>query len=123
MERTRTCEISVDEFGILHVKMLGGVIIDLEDAADNFLVARHLTKDKPVLKLVDVRKIFKIKKNARAFIEKQNNSEKHIAKAIVVSSFINKYIWKFFNALENPKFPVKIFTSQKEALNWLKTFL
>lgn len=123
MERTRTCEIFIDELGILHVKMLGGMIIDIEDAADNFLVARHLTKGKAILKLVDARKVFKIKKEARAFVERENNSDKHIAKAIVVGSFISRYLNQFFFNLQNPKFPVKIFTSEEEALNWLKSFL
>lgn len=123
METTRTCEIFVDEFGILHLKILGGVIIDVEDAADNFLVARHLTKGKPFLKLVDARKIFKIKKDARVFVERENNSDKHIAKAIVVGSFISRYLNQFFLNLQSQKFPVKIFTSEKEALEWLKTFL
>lgn len=123
MERTRTCEIFVDEFGILHVKILGGVIIDREDAADNFLVIRHLTQGKPVLKLVDARKIYKIKKDARAFVERENDPDKHIARAIVVSSFITNYIKTFFINLTNPKFPVKIFTSEKEAIEWLKSFL
>lgn len=123
MERTRTCEIFVDEFGILHVKFLGGVIIDIEDAVDNFLVARNLTKGKAFLKLIDERKIFKIKKNASSFVEKENKSKKLIAKAIVVNFFITKYIRLFFLNREGSKFPVKIFTSEKEALKWLKSFL
>lgn len=122
MESTRTCEIFLDEFGILHLKIFGGVIIDREDAADNFLVARHLTNGEPVLKLVDARKIYKIKKEARAFIEKENDPKKHIAKAILVNSFIAKYIKEFFLRQENQKFPVKIFTSEKEAIEWLKSF-
>jgi len=123
MEKTRTSELFIDEFGILHVKVLGGVMIDLGDAADNFLVARHLTKGKPVLKLVDARKLFKIKKEARIFIEKENDPDKHIAKAILVGSFFTKCIKDFFLRLENPQFPVKIFTSEKEAMEWLKSFL
>jgi hypothetical protein len=123
MEKTRTCEIFVDEFGILHVKILGGVIIDREDAVDNFLVARYLTKGKPVLKLIDARKIFKIKKEARAFVEKENVPEKHIAKAIVVGSLISRCLNQFFFSLQNAKIPVKIFTSEKEAMEWLKSFL
>lgn len=71
MEKTRTCEIFIDEFGILHVKILGGVIIDREDAADNFLVIRGLTKEKPVLKLVDARNIFRIRKDARRFVKRE----------------------------------------------------
>lgn len=123
MEKTRTCEIFVDEFGILHVKFFGGVIIDKEDAVDNFLVARHLTKAKRVLKLVDSRNIYHIKKDARAYVEKQKSSRIHIAKAILVNSFIKKYLMEFFQSLENSEFPVKIFTSEKKAIDWLKSFL
>ncbi|MDP1746494.1 MAG: hypothetical protein Q8L90_13015 [Bacteroidota bacterium] len=123
MEKTRTNEMFIDDFGILHVKFLGGVIIDRGDAANNFLLARHLTNGDPVLKLVDARKLFKIKKEARIFVEKENDPDIHIAKAILVGSFLTKYIKEFFLRLENPKFPVKIFTSEKEAIEWLKSFL
>lgn len=123
MERTRTCEIFLDEFGILHVKILGGVLIDREDAADNFLVIRALTKGKPVLKLVDARKIFRIRKDARVFVERENDPDKNIARAIIVSFFVTKYIKAFFLNLETKKNPVKIFTSEQEALEWLKSFL
>lgn len=123
MEKTRTCEIFVDEYGILHVKILGGVIIDKEDATDNFLVIRHLTKGKQVLKLLDSRKIYRINKEARIFIERHNNSNPDIARAVLANSFIQKYLMDFFNRLDNTKFPVKIFTSEKKALDWLKSFL
>ncbi|HQX44924.1 MAG: hypothetical protein Q7W45_16770 [Bacteroidota bacterium] len=122
METTRTAKIFVDEFNILHVKILGGVIIDKEDAADNFLVARHLTGGKRFLKLVDSRKNYRIKKDARLFVERQNNSDIHIAKAILVGTLISKYLMEFFISPESPKFPQKIFTSEKKAIEWLKTF-
>ncbi|MES2396745.1 MAG: hypothetical protein V4549_12110 [Bacteroidota bacterium] len=123
MEKTRTCEIFIDEFEILHIKILGGVIIDRADAADNFLVAKYLTKGKPVLKLVDARKIFKIKKEAFAFVEKENDPKKYIAKAILVGSLISRYLNHFFLSQQNAKLPVRIFTSEKEAMEWLKMFL
>jgi len=123
MEKTRTCEIFIDEFGILHVKILGGVIIDRADAADNFLVVKYLTKGEPVLKLLDARKIFKIKKEACTFVEKENDPKKHIAKAILVGSLISRFLNHFFLSQQNEKFPVRIFTSEKEAVEWLKSFL
>lgn len=123
MEKTRTCEIFMDEFGILHVKMLGGVIMDKEDAADNFLVARTLTKNKKVLKLIDSRSIYGINKGGRDFIEKQSKSRPDIAKAILVSTLLQKYLMSFFYNLETPLYPVKIFTSKKKAMEWLKSFL
>lgn len=123
MEKTRTCEIFVDEFGILHVKILKGVIIDKEDAADNFLAVRNLTQNKPILKLVDARAKFTINKDARSFVAKENDPKRHIARAVVVGSFVSKYLNQFFLSLQNPSFPVKIFTSEKEAMEWLKSFL
>lgn len=123
MEKTRTCEIFIDENGILHIKILGGVIIDLEDAADNFLVAKYLTGGKPVLKLLDARRTFIIKKEAVAFVEKENVPEKTIAKAIIVGSLISKYLNQNFLRPQNAGFPIKIFISEKEALAWLKSFL
>lgn len=102
---------------------LGGVIIDREDAANNFLVAKYLTNGKPILKLVGARKIFKIKKEASAFLEKENDPQKHIAKAIVVGSLISRCLNQFFLSPKNAKFPVKIFTSEKEVMDWLKSFL
>ena len=123
MEKTRTCEMFIDIFGILHVKILGGVIVDREDAADNFLVAKHLTKGKPILKLVDARNLYRIKPEARLFVEKENEPGTHIAKAIVVGTFVRKYIKEFFLRQEHSPFPVKIFTSEKKAVEWLRSFL
>ncbi len=123
MQRTRTCELFVDEFGILHVKILAGVIIDIEDAADNFLVVRDLSKGKPIIKLVDARASFKIDKKAQVFVQTENNPDKNIARAIIVNSFLTKYLTQFFLGLETPHIPVKIFTSEKKAIEWLKSFL
>ncbi len=114
MEKTRTCEIYMDEFGILHVKMLGGVIMDKEDAADNFLLARTLTKNKKVLKLIDSRSLYGINKGGRDFIEKQSKSRPDIAKAILVSTLLQKYLMSFFNSLDSTSCPIKIFTSKKK---------
>lgn len=120
---TRTCEIFVNKFGILHVKILAGVIIDKDDAADNFVVVRNLTKGKPILKLVDARNPFIIKKEAQMFVEKENDPSANIARAVLVNSFITKYLRAFFLSLEKPKIPVKIFVTEKAAIEWLKTFL
>jgi hypothetical protein len=120
---TRTCEISLDKFGILHVKILNGVVIDKEDAIDNFLVVRNLTRGRPVLKLIDARNKFEILQEAKEIVENENNTEKHITKAIIVSSEVEKKLRNFFLSLVNARFPVKIFTSEQKAIDWLRTFI
>ncbi len=120
---TGTCEIFMDELGILHLKMLKGPEMDLGDAIDNFIVAKNLTGQKPALRLLDMRAGRKISGEARKFIKKGNASESCIAKAVVVSSPLIKFAGDLLNGIVRKKFPVKTFTCEKEARQWLKTFL
>jgi hypothetical protein len=121
--RTRTCDIFLDDEGILHVRLFKAVEIDEEDAIDNFLVVKHLTQGKAVLKLVDARERFVLTEKVMVIVRQENNAEKHIAKAILVQSFMEKQLLQFFTGLTQSPFPVKIFTSEEKALAWLRTFL
>jgi len=119
---TRTAEISLDETGILRVKVLEGVKIDLDDALDNFLVTKQLSAGQRRLKLIDTRVNWKIAKEARHYFLIENTPEKTIARAILVKSLFDKFTADFVNMLYRPQIPQKIFLSEKEALKWLNTF-
>ncbi len=122
MEKTRTCEIFVDEYGILRVKILNGVTIDHEDVIDNFVVARHLTKGRPILKLIDASGYWRITKKARAFALKEDCPERTIAKAVLVNDFISKMINIIIIKRRKPQIPIRFFIFESEALKWLKSF-
>lgn len=121
-EETRTCIISLDSLGILHIKVLEGAVINKEDAANNFFVARSITGSAPFLKLVDVRNKFTILKDTKDVIWHENNGDNPMAKAILISSGVEKYIRNFLLSLINVRFPLKIFTSEHEAIAWLVSF-
>jgi hypothetical protein len=56
-------------------------------------------------------------------VRQENDAEKHIAKAILVQSFMEKQLLQFFTGLTQSPFPVKIFTSEEKAMAWLRSFL
>ena len=118
---TRTGEFSLDENGILIVKVLDGSFIDLDDAIDNSLVVRQITGNKPRLKLWDLRVNWKITKEAREYLLKEDVPGRTIARAVIVKSLANKLISNFLLKFNKSRTPLKIFLDEKEALEWLRS--
>lgn len=119
---TRTAEIYLDKNSILHLVMNSKVIVDLEDTIDNYLVIKDITKNKPCARLIDIRKVFKIDKRAKVFIDKKQTQANTIARAILMSNELRKSTANFFVKFNSNKIPTKFFTDYDEAIEWLKLF-
>ena len=119
--RTRTAEIFLDENNIVHLIMFSMVVVDIEDAIDNFLVIKNITQGKKHLRLIDARKFFKIDNKAKKFIDKKEMQENTIARAIFISNNARKTAANFFLRFNANKIPTKFFTDYNEAIDWLKT--
>lgn len=115
-------EVFLDESGILHMIILDGIEVDIDDAADNFLVIKQLSGGQKRLKLLDARANWKITKKAKEYSLKGDTLERTIANAVIVKSFANKFILGFLNKFNKPQTPLKVFLSEKEAIKWLKAF-
>jgi hypothetical protein len=120
--KTRTALIWKDESEIFWIKLNADVLIDLEDITDNILVTRNITGNAPHLKLLDSRENWKMTEEAEAYYKREDNPEKTIARAILVNSVADKIIKSILLKLFTPKVPLKIFTSEREAVNWLLNF-
>lgn len=116
---TRTANIFKDENDIVHIIILDGIKMDYEDALDNFLVIRNLSESKKILKLIDARSNWTIKKKARDFIARKDVEKKTLARAVIRGSFLNKILLNFFILLSKPKAPTKIFDNYTDGYNWL----
>lgn len=119
---TRTIEAFIDEAGILHIKILAGAQIDLDDAADNFLTLKYLSAGQKRLKLIDARGYWEITKKARDYSEREDIPQKTIAKAILVKGIISKVVNTFLTNQSKPQIPVRFFLFEKKALKWLNSF-
>lgn len=119
---TRTVEAFIDETGILRVRVLAGVVIDLDDAADNFLAFKQLRAGERRLKLVDARSYWKSTKKAREYTLKEDIPKRTIAKAVLVSGIIDIIIYTLLTKRNKSMIPVKLFLFEQEALKWLNSF-
>ena len=117
--KTRTATIFSDENDIIHIIIHPEVRIDYEDAIDNALVIKNLSKNKPSLKLLDMRANFWMDKKAQKFADTKEIKQQTIARAIIKGSMLNSLLVNFFIKLNKPETPTRIFTDHLEAYAWL----
>lgn len=120
--KTRAATIFMDENDILHIVPHEGVHVDYEDILDIYLVIKRVTKNKPVLKLIESARNWSLDKKARNFIASKDIKEKTIARAIIKNSLINTVLLSFFLKLNRSKVPTKAFTKYDDAYKWLLSF-
>ena len=116
---TRVADISLDENNIIHVIVHADVRVDYEDAIDVALVIKNLGKNKPTLKLIDLRLNGVIEKKAQKLIDSKEIKQKTIARAVILGSFLSSIAKNFFMKMNKPETPTKIFTNYDEAYAWL----
>ncbi len=115
---TRTVELWIDANAVLHAVILPNVSIDFEDALDNTLVVRNLTKGQKTLKLTDSRNNWSIDGKAKELLKKENEN-KTIARAVLVANALDSSLRNFFTKLNAPDVPVRFFTDYDQAYAWL----
>lgn len=119
---TRTAHIQKDENDILIITMKDCRRIDEYDVVDYHLALRHLTGNKPALKLVDTRASWSMDRKAKERSKLENTKQNTIARAVVVSNFLKATLFKYFHDLGKKDVPQEFFTDKDEAYKWLLTF-
>jgi hypothetical protein len=120
--RTKKNVIWIDEEGILRVAPNEGAELDLEEAMACFDVYRQLgCRENKVLQLMDGRGGLSATPEARDYAA-EHGKEYFIASAIVSSSLPVRIIVNFFNAFYKHEVPFKMFSTEEEALRWLRKF-
>jgi hypothetical protein len=71
----------------------------------------------------DIRDIKSADRESREYAASEEVVNVVSAMALLIGSPISKVIGNFFLGLNKPKFPVKLFTSETEAIEWLKGFI
>jgi hypothetical protein len=116
---TRIAEVSIDNDGIILIRMLDSIDVDEYDVLDLNLIIRHLSKNKPALKLVDSRNNWTISPKAKQLAAKESTLNKTKARAVVVSNVLTSGVLSFLKKFESKKYPQKYFTDINVAREWL----
>jgi len=117
---TRTAKISLRPDGILHFIYLPNVQESLEDAYENARVNDRLSPGRRRPLLVDIRPMQGIDREVRAYY---SSLQTITARALLVESPVSRLIANFVIQLNKPVVPTRLFTSEAEAVVWLKGFL
>lgn len=111
----------MDENGILRIKAIEGVSIDLEKLIEDDAVNPQLTAGEKVLALYDARAFFTISPQAEKFVRSGILNKSRIATAVLTDKFFVRLIVNFIN-FARPKSPLKMFKREEEALKWLSSY-
>lgn len=120
--KTRTAEISLIEPRIVRVKFDEGIQIDAPDIFENIEASLKLTSGKRHAAVLDARSNVSITDEAMKFGASQKALEHRIATALLTRSLSVRLFGNLFNNFFRPKIQNKIFSDEKDALKWLKSF-
>ena len=118
--KTRTSEIWVDENDVLRVKVIEGAELTYEEVKKCFEIYSELGcgKNGKALQIMDARANCTMNKEGRDYAAKVS-SDFFIASAVITNNLPVKLIVNFFNSFYKTGVPLKIFSSEAKALEWL----
>jgi hypothetical protein len=120
---TRTEHIILEDSGIIRCKAFKYSEHTLEDAKENIDAVRILAKGKKVPVFVDITEVKGADREAREYLSSKETGDIQSACALLVGSALSRLVGNFFLGLNKTPFPTRLFTDEKKAIDWLKTFL
>ena len=116
-------KVWLDEEGIIRDKLKEGSVIELKEAKEEIAAYSSFCKEKKRPQLVDIRGVKSVSAEARNYFAGEELAEAVCAIAGIIGSPLSRIMGNFFLGLNKPSFPSKLFTSEEEALIWLRGFL
>jgi len=121
---TRTVKIWLGEDGIL--RMVGikpNASVTLTEAKENFDACVKASKGKKRPLFVDIRQIKSVDRESRQYTAGEATAKFTYRVAILFGSPLSKFFGNLFLKLNNPLLPTKLFSSEDEAIEWLKGYM
>jgi hypothetical protein len=115
---TRTAHIFYDG-KMLVTELYDDLVIDVEDAVENFHSVLNLVNGKKFLSLVIVAPNSSITKEAREDANKADRYKLCIAQALVVNSLATRLLGNFMIRFLRTHCPQRLFKNREEAVTWL----
>ena len=111
------------EDGLVHAVAKPGAEMTLADAREEIAVIGKIGRGKGLPLLVDFKNLQSQDRGARTYFAGEETAKAVTACAILISSPLSRVIGNFYMGLNKPVTPTKLFTSESEAIDWLKEFL
>jgi hypothetical protein len=113
----------VDESGVLWHRLDAGVLVTADRADETVQAVRELTAGKPVPAIIDIRGAAFADRAARDAFSGDQDSSSELASALIVDKAFSRRLGNLFLQMSKPERPVRMFTSEEEAIAWARTYL
>ncbi len=117
----QNCSLHLDDNGIVEFKIYEDQIIDLPKIIEVF-DAIHKKFPSARTILVTAGEKATMSPDAREMVSSGNITEQIVADAIVTEHYSHQMSANFFVRFNHPQRPTKLFKTEAEAREWLKTF-
>jgi hypothetical protein len=117
---TRTAVTHLEPSGIVRVTTLPGSVQGLADAQENMRAFAQVAGGRARPMLLDIRQLKSQDREARLFYERPENTQMISAVAIIIGSPISRVLGNFVLGFSKASAPTKIFSSENEAVEWLR---
>ena len=108
------------EDGIVHCVFQRGTALDLEEARRQMATIRELTGGQKAPMLVDITLATSADGPARDYFASEAAAAVTVGLAFIVGSAVSRVLGAFFVGLNKPPYPVKLFTDEAAAVEWLR---
>lgn len=119
---TTTAKITLGEDGIVRIRVLLGTRETIATAQENSAAFRDLCGKKQHPVLIDMAGALWAPQEVRRFYSDMSLSSPVAAAALIVPNPVSRVIGSFYLGFNKPRHPVKLFTSETPAIEWLKNF-
>ncbi len=116
-------KIWIDESGIMHSKYTKKTLVTEEVAITDIQTIKEMIQGNKVPLLVNMSNTTSITIKARKYYSGKESEKIISAAALVVNSPMHTVMGNFFLGLNKRQFPVKLFSSEEQALIWLRKYI
>ena len=120
---TSMCKVWVGEDGIARIIHVPGAELTLEDAKETMAAYLKVNKGKRLPLFVDTAEMKSMTRESRLYYASEEAAKTASAVAIIVGTPVSRVLGNFYLGLSNPHLTSRLFTSEQEALEWLKGFV
>lgn len=120
--KTRNATMWLEEDGIVHAVYTSGARETIDDAIEDSAMQAKVARGKKKPILVDMRGFKNMDRGAREYFAKES-AKITTAAALLVDTPVSKVLGNLLIGLNRLSHPVKLFTSEAEAVEWLKKFV
>src|SRR5437762_3194721 len=117
---TRTQMIRLDSEGIVRAKLKRDCALSLDDAKEAIQAIATLCTDRRRPVFVDISEISSMTRECRVYFAGPETAKVDTAAALLVKSPLTRAIGNFFMGLNKPLFPTRLFTTEADAIAWLR---